>query len=79
MANSNTEKFYVYEVWHDNATKVHRASCPHCNNGLGQNKAKGDENGAWHGAYDSYAAAKAFAMRLGHAKNTDCEFCTPTA
>lgn len=70
--------FYVYEVWHDSATKVHRGSCSHCNNGEGQNKEnKGDQNGKWHGAFPTYREAKDFALTLGHGKNTDCEFCTP--
>jgi hypothetical protein len=76
---------YVYENWTAKNVKVHKSSCPFCNNGIGTGRNKlGETNGKWHKAlnnpYKSYQEAKQSALKLS--KNLkvnykDCKVCKP--
>lgn len=75
MAKLATEKFYVYENWTHNLTKIHRGSCSYCNEGTGIHDFSSGKNDKWSVAFDSYNDAKAYALSLGYPENTDCEVC----
>lgn len=57
------EVFYVYENWTNTFAKVHRGSCPYCNDGQGfQGKGTHTPSGRWLGPYDTDSAALAAAQ-----------------
>lgn len=46
--------FYVYENWTNTFAKVHRWSCPHCNDGQGsQGRGNRTPNGQWLGPFET--------------------------
>ncbi len=71
--------YWVYEnrTAKNNAT-IHLGSCPHCNDGKGQEKEKfGTANDKWHGSFDSYDMARLCAKSLETKTITDCGRCKP--
>lgn len=53
--------YWVYTNWTEKHAYVHKATCRDCNNGEGQNKPKGDQNGEWKG-FDTYQQAYDYAL-----------------
>ena len=69
--------FWVYENWRIRPYKavIHRAHCPHCNEGQGVHPGAGDENGRWQGAFDPYQNALAAAHRTNASDVRPCRVC----
>ena len=58
------ERYFIYENWTNTFAKVHRGSCPYCNDGRGfQSRGKRTPNGQWHGDWSSQEDA----LRAAHA------------
>ncbi|MGP8007748.1 MAG: hypothetical protein ACLP2J_12050 [Acidimicrobiales bacterium] len=60
--------YYVYENWTNTFAKVHRGSCPYCNDGRGiQGRGSKTPSGQWlgpfHSADEAMAAASAAASQ----------------
>jgi hypothetical protein len=70
--------YWIYENWRANGhtARLHDAICPHCKNGKGNHPGSGDENGAWHGPFDTVEAAEYVGNGLG-ATVSRCKFCRP--
>lgn len=50
--------FYVYENWTNTFAKVHRGSCPYCNDGRGfQGRGNRTRNGQWLGPFETADSA----------------------
>jgi len=71
--------YYVYENWQvsPRKTKIHRGSCPFCNNGRGFRGGTDPSRGAWHGPFISKRDAQRKARQLRRTKNDDCQICNP--
>lgn len=71
-------KYYIYENWQAEGHKarIHNAECSFCNNGKGFHPDASDENGRWHGAFDSLEAALEAATNTG-ANVSKCKKCKP--
>jgi len=76
--------FWVYENWTHKYSKFHKASCSYCNHGKGFHPGSANDNGQWHGPFESAASAEQMAQRVaaGH-PNRDawtvgaCKACAP--
>lgn len=56
--------YYVYENWTNTFAKLHRGTCPYCNDGQGfQGRGTKTPSGQWHGPYHSADEG----MRAAHA------------
>lgn len=75
--------YWVYKNWTEKHAYVHKATCRDCNNGEGQNKPKGDQNGEWKG-FDTYQQAYDYALNYINSTGCDntqinCQHCHPEA
>lgn len=72
--------YWVYENWTaEKKAVIHRSDCSHCRNGHGAHPNKlGNQNGRWHGSYDSYDGARTAALRLHDREVRDCRHCRPS-
>ena len=74
-------KFYIYENWRAERAgkaKIHKSFCSHCNNGNGKQKEKGNNNGKWHGPFDSFDSAMKKAKNEMNNRNISiCKICVP--
>ena len=71
--------FYFYENWQANGkqAKIHKGECAHCNYGEGQRKEKTNNNGKWHGQFNSFEDAMNNAQLLNNYVITCCGICKP--
>jgi hypothetical protein len=70
--------FYVYQNWRVRPHKamIHAGSCSFCSDGSGRRGDYGDENGKWHGPFDTLDQARAFSARLqGVVDRRECSYC----
>jgi len=72
-------QYYVYENWvAEKKAVIHKGSCGSCNDGQGCHQhIRGEENGKWHGPYDTYPEAKTFANTLRNRNVRPCGKCHP--
>ena len=76
--------FRLYENWRASAhyVRIHRTSCPWCQDGKAAHPDWGGTNGRWiprsdHPPIDSYEKAVAVATELGAQVVESCEKCRP--
>lgn len=69
--------FYVYENWvAEKKAVIHKASCSHCNYGEGTHRnIRRDQNGKWHGSFESFEEAESLALSLKDRKVKYCGHC----
>lgn len=68
--------FWVYENWRaQSKAVVHTAECSRCRDGQGTGKGTlGEQNGRWHGPFDSRDTAQKVAAATGR-RAQECSFC----
>ena len=64
--------FWVYRNWIHQRARLHRATCSHCNNGVGTQNSPNSVTGEWR-PFPTEAAAKAF---LASTKYDDAKLCS---
>lgn len=69
-----TETFWIYRNRNTRRSRIHRGSCFHCNEGKGGTWL--DPSSLWHGPFESYEAAVAFACKAS-AGVRPCRMCKP--
>lgn len=71
-------KFFVYENWRagPHKAKIHKGDCKFCNHGKGIHAMAGDENGTWHGPFDTVQEAINAAHQTG-GHVSPCGICVP--
>jgi len=71
-------KYYVYENWQaeGHKAKIHFANCSFCKNGKGIHPNAGEDNGQWHGPFDTFQVAVNAANSTG-GRISKCKFCNP--
>lgn len=77
MPQSQENGFYVYENWTVDKALIHRAGCSFCRGGAGLHGTGRTKNSAWHGPFDSSAAAMAKAKASGRSRIEGCSVCSP--
>jgi hypothetical protein len=71
------QAYYVYENWTRKRSRIHRAECSFCNDGMGVQSADSGNNGMWHGPYTDRALAFKKAESFGYPEIRRCEQCRP--
>lgn len=68
--------FWTYENWVHKYARVHRGTCPHCNDGQGNHDAVDSHVGRWLGPYERYDLAYSAATGTGLSASA-CGHCVP--
>ena len=69
--------FYVYDNTVNDRARIHRADCPHCNDGQGRDGHAERRHGRFFGPFTSYRDAAEKMATLGRRNTGDCGHCTP--
>ena len=60
-----SDRYFVYENWTNTFVKVHRGSCPYCNEGNGMHgRGRKTQSGQWSDSFSSREEAMAFARSV---------------
>ena len=73
---TQAERYYVYNNWRRDRGRVHRADCPHCNNGHGKAGSSHGANDEFRGPF-SREAAYDDAAKLERKDMMPCAVCNP--
>lgn len=73
--------YWVYENWTHQRIRVHKADCPHCNDGRGHGLKSSGANDQWYGRFPTYQDAWRQVARLPSRRRdldwdvADCAYC----
>lgn len=79
-ARHGTVTYWVYQNWRVNGeqSRVHKGTCPHCNEGRGASgRGTLANNGRWHGPFPTFGVADAFSQHL-LGPTHHCRICSPS-
>ncbi len=70
--------YHVYENWQagEHKAKIHYSNCSFCNNGAGIHPGSSNDNGQWHGPFNTMQQAVVAANATG-GNVTPCQHCQP--